>query len=132
MAATTPKQRRQARTRQAILDAAMDIISEKGATNLSLREIARRIDYSPSGLYEYFDGKDDIIAAVCHEGNERLREFLMEVDESLPLVDYLIELGVAYIRFARRHPQHFLFQFIQREVLLEDETLDDWAIDPTR
>jgi AcrR family transcriptional regulator len=44
----TPRQRRAMNTRQSILDAAREIISERGVYGLSLREVARRIDYSPA------------------------------------------------------------------------------------
>jgi AcrR family transcriptional regulator len=52
----TPRQRRHLRTKDAILDAARQIIAEEGADNLSMRGIAERIDYSAAGLYEYFGG----------------------------------------------------------------------------
>ena len=82
--AATPRQRRQARTRQTILDAAVEIIDERGAEALSLREVARRADYSPAGLYEYFDGKEAIAAAVCDEGFARLALRMDAVPRDLP------------------------------------------------
>ena len=56
--ALTPRQRRHLRTKDAILDAARQIIATEGAEKLSMRAIAKRIDYSPAGLYEYFGSKD--------------------------------------------------------------------------
>ena len=63
MAKRTPRERRYARTRQEILDAAMELVQEKGPDKLSMRELARRVDYSPAGLYEYYENKDEIIVA---------------------------------------------------------------------
>ena len=98
---TKPRERRQERTRQAIINSALHLIREKGPNELSLREVARRIDYSPAGLYEYFDSKEDLVQAVCSEAEGRLRDALQSVDPTLETVEYLVELGLAYIRFAR-------------------------------
>lgn len=109
--AAKPRQRRQERTRQEILQTALSIIMEKGADNLSLREIARRIDYSPAGLYEYFGSKEEIVDAVCNEANERLVNALQAVPPTQPIETYLFEICVAYLDFARQHTEHFLFLF---------------------
>lgn len=107
----SPRERRHARTQQAILDAARVIIHEQGPDKLSMRAIADRIDYSPAGLYEYYGSKEEIISAVCQQGHLRLKADLAAVDASLPASAYLVELGMAYIRFAVRHPDYFLLMF---------------------
>ena len=48
------RRKRHIRTKQAILDAALEIISEDGPNALSMRNLADRIDYSAAGIYEYF------------------------------------------------------------------------------
>ena len=111
MTELTPRERRQQRTRQAILDAARQIISTKGLDALSIRAIADAIDYSPAGLYEYFGSKEEIIAAVCEEGFRRFTNHLKLVDEQLPADEYMVELGMAYIDFAVRNPDFFLLMF---------------------
>jgi AcrR family transcriptional regulator len=117
---STPRERRHERTRQSILNAAVALIAEQGPDNLSLRGIARRIDYSPAGLYEYFDSKDEIVDAVCGEGNGHLVDYLRSVDTDLPLAEYLVELGLAYIRFAQDYPAHFTLIFGQLSSELEE------------
>jgi len=108
MAKRTPRERRYARTRQEILDAAMELVQEEGPDKLSMRELARRVDYSPAGLYEYYENKDEIIVALCVEADRRLRIMLKAVPESLPAGEYLVELGMAYLRYARENKEHFL------------------------
>ena len=93
------------------MGAALRIIIEKGPDKLSLREVARRVDYSPAGLYEYFDGKDALIEAVCAEGDRRLHAFLSSVGDDLPLDKYLVELGLAYLQFAFQNKEHFMLMF---------------------
>jgi AcrR family transcriptional regulator len=127
---TTPRERRQERTRQAIIHSALRLIREKGPNELSLREVARRIDYSPAGLYEYFDSKEDLIQAVCSEADDRLRAALESVDPALESGEYLVELGLAYIRFARQQPEHFTFLFTRLESESPVESPDEFEIDP--
>jgi AcrR family transcriptional regulator len=109
----TTRQRRHARTRQEILEAALEILNEEGPNKLSMREIARRVDYSPAGLYEYFENKEEIIAELCAEGNRRLRAMLNAVPNTLPPDEYLVELGMVYIRYARQNQDHFMLSFSQ-------------------
>lgn len=131
-----PHERRQQKTRQAILSTALELIVEKGPEGISLREIARRIDYSPAGLYEYFDGKDEIIQAACSEADNRLRAYLEAVPaEEFSPREYLLELGQAYMNFARQNPEHYKFLFIYRDLkpdveLPKFEKPEDFYIPP--
>ena len=107
----SPRERRHQRTHQAILDTARRIIAQKGIDGLSMRAIANAIDYSPAGLYEYFGSKEEIVAAVCQQGHARLTQTMGRADTSLPPDEYLIEIGLAYIDFAVRNPDHFRLMF---------------------
>ena len=108
---TTPRERRHEKTRQSILEAARKIIAMGGPDALSMRAIAQHIDYSAAGLYEYFDSKEEIIAAVCEQGHRRLTEYMLRADQNLPPDELLMELGLAYIDFALRNPDFFLLMF---------------------
>jgi AcrR family transcriptional regulator len=105
------RERRQQKTRQAILDAARQIIVEQGVSELSMRSLAEQIDYSPSGLYEYFDGKEQIIQAVCGEGHARLTQTMRQVDAALPPEEYLVRIGQVYVDIASSHPAVFQLMF---------------------
>lgn len=107
----SPRERRYQRTQQAILNAARALLAEGGIDNLSIRAIADRIDYSPAGLYEYYGSKEEIIGALCWQGDRTLKRYLSEVPLSLPMDEYLVELGMAYIRFAVQNPDYFLLIF---------------------
>ena len=105
------RQKRHARTRQAILYAAQQIIVEHGTDRLSIREIANRIEYSPSGLYEYFRGKEEILQELCNEGFVRLSTTLRARTTSKSPIQRLIECGIAYLEFALQHPEQYLLMF---------------------
>lgn len=114
---TTPRERRSERTRQTILQAALALVIEKGLSKLSLREIARRADYSPAGLYEYFANKDAIVEALVCDAGERFFNHLNYVPKTLPEDEYLVELGMAYIQFAHLNPDHFMLMFTHYQAL---------------
>jgi AcrR family transcriptional regulator len=126
----SPRKKRKARTRQEILDGALALINEQGPDNFSLRALAKRVDYSPAGLYEYFENKDEIIAAVCAQSDQKLRRFLKQVPTDLPPTTYLVELGKAYIQFALQNEEQFMLMFsrvreserIPYELVSADET----------
>lgn len=76
-----------------------------------MRELASRIEYSASGLYEYFRSKDEIIAALCMDGFDRLTtEINLRATSEAP-TQRLIESGLIYLEFAVRHPQQYLLMF---------------------
>ena len=110
---TSTRTKRHARTKQAILDAAREIIAEDGPAALSMRALADRIDYSPAALYEYYGSKEEIIVAVCDEGQRYLFEAMSQADPTLPPAEYLYQIGQAYIRFALEHPDYFLLMFTE-------------------
>ncbi len=111
MSKSVSREKRQQKTRQAILDAAQRIIVEQGPEELSMRSLAEQIDYSPSGLYEYFDSKEQIIQAVCMAGHLRLTHAMRQVDETLPVEEYLVKIGSVYIDFAAANPELFQLMF---------------------
>ena len=62
--AAQPTTDRGRRTRQRIVDAATDVVAEKGAVGASLDEVGARASASRSQLYHYFDDRDDLMRAV--------------------------------------------------------------------
>lgn len=106
-----PREARKRETREAILSTALQLIHEKGVNGFSLREIARRIEYSPAGLYEYFDSKAEIIQAVRLGALTRFHRALAQVPPTLSYPESIVQLGMSYINFARQYPQEFLLLF---------------------
>lgn len=76
-----------------------------------MREIARRIDYSPSGLYEYFASKDELLDALRRQGFEKLTEHIKRTVRGSTAPQRLLESGMAYLDFAKQNPQLYLLMF---------------------
>ena len=99
------RERRHSETRDDILAAAREVLLERGAADLSLREIARRADFSPAALYKYFDNKDDVIKALADSAMAALVDAFAAAPADLAPDRRAVELGLAYIAFARENPE---------------------------
>jgi AcrR family transcriptional regulator len=97
------RDRRHHDTREEIL-AARELLLEVGPEALSLRQVARRSEFSPAALYTYFSSRDEIIASLFAESFERLNAYLRRVPADLPLKRRVVELGMAYMDFGRDNP----------------------------
>jgi AcrR family transcriptional regulator len=61
---------------QRFLDAAFELIDEKGTTEFTIQEVVDRSKQSLRGFYQYFDGKDDLLLALFEE---TVRESLVDI-----------------------------------------------------
>lgn len=107
-----PVQRRKAKTRQDILDAAYAMIIERGVEGLSIRAIADEIDYSPTALYRYFESKDALVDAVRGQCFERLNQALFTALQAPTTpTEQLLAAGLTYISYAHQHPTDYHLMF---------------------
>ncbi len=60
----TPSQQRSRTRVDAILNAARQLIMEKGSSGLKIQELSERADVTPSSIYQYFPGKRAILYAL--------------------------------------------------------------------
>ena len=74
-----PKNADGQRTRQAILDAALDLFAEKGFFGTSLRDVASAVGVRESALYNYFAGKEALFEALltAHQDTKMARLSLL-------------------------------------------------------
>ena len=59
--------------RQAIVDEALVVFSRTGFHGGSLREIAKRVGVTPAGLLHHFSDKEELVAEVLHQRDEKVR-----------------------------------------------------------
>jgi AcrR family transcriptional regulator len=52
---------------QRLLDAAFELIDEKGSSEFTIQEVVDRSKQSLRGFYQYFDGKDELLFALLEE-----------------------------------------------------------------
>lgn len=110
--------------RQALINAALELLTEQDVRSLSLREVARRAGVSHTAPYRHFADKDALLATVAEEGFGMLTHSL-EVAAQQATDDPLQQLeaiGVAYVDFALEHPSHYQMMFGNYEANLEETT----------
>lgn len=101
------KELRHQRIRDQILLAARELLLENGHDNLSLRGIARRVQYSPASLYEYFDNKDHIIDALCLQTELEFAQRMSEAAAAALHEHPITEMCLTYIKMALEKADDF-------------------------
>ncbi|MFB6166684.1 MAG: TetR/AcrR family transcriptional regulator [Candidatus Nanohaloarchaea archaeon] len=63
-----------------ILDSALSILHEEGASSLTVRNIAERVDISEPAVYRHFDSKEEIVRELAEKVFEKER--IPEMEEA--------------------------------------------------
>lgn len=99
--------------RQALVDAALELIEEKGPTGFTLSEAAKQAGVTPAAVYRHFEGREDLIAEAARQGFEifaDLMDYAYETGQPSSLAAFEAT-GRAYLAFARRYPGHYVAMF---------------------
>src|SRR6195256_264747 len=107
-----PKPYHHGHLREALLQAAIQLIAEVGPAGFTLREVARRAGVSHNAPYRHFRDRDDLMAAVAAQGFRELTQAMMEAaGQPSDTLDRLKRAGLGYVAFALRRPEHFTVMF---------------------
>ena len=99
--------------KQALVEAALRLIEEKGPTGFTLSEAAKNAGVTPAAVYRHFAGREELIAEAARQGHEIFAE-LMKVayNDGKPTALAAFEAtGRAYLAFARKYPGHYMAMF---------------------
>ncbi|MEM7169105.1 MAG: TetR/AcrR family transcriptional regulator [Pseudomonadota bacterium] len=95
-----------------IVSETMAMVESFGAPNITAREIAKRIGYTPGTLYTHFDNLAAILLFVKARILAQLREdVLAAIKEARDPQGRLLQMGYAYVAFAEVHPHWFALLF---------------------
>lgn len=111
--------------RQALIDAATELLSSKGVADLSLREVARRAGVSHAAPGHHFGDKLGLLTAVAADGFRLLGHAVRAARDAHrddPRAAFAAG-GEAYVSFAQRHPGHFAVMFRGDLHRMDDEDL---------
>jgi AcrR family transcriptional regulator len=97
--------------RAALVRAALELLEEGGATELSIRAVARRAGVAPSAPYRHYADRDALVSAVAAAGYLELAEHLATANPSPSTPDDLADIAVAYVQFALTRPALFRVMF---------------------
>jgi AcrR family transcriptional regulator len=99
--------------RNSLIRAALVLVAERGVEGFSLREAARTVGVSASACYRHFADREELLAAVAHEGIDTLAEKMRTAaaahdgDSAFDAVCRFWDYSEAYLHFALEHPAHF-------------------------
>ncbi len=99
--------------RQALVEAALELIEKRGPTGFTLSEAAKRAGVTPAAVYRHFDGREDLIAEAARQGFEifaDLMEHAYQSGQPSALASFEAT-GRAYLAFARKYPGHYVAMF---------------------
>src|ERR1700722_4205489 len=101
------------RLRQALIEAAVKTIAQRGVDALSLRELAARAGVSPGAPYHHFPNRSDLLASIAEEGFRRLEAEWSAARDAAPknASARLEALGLAYVTFAVSSLGYFRLMF---------------------
>jgi len=77
----TRRERERLRHRKEILEAAVELFSEKGFYNVSMQEIAQKAEFATGTLYKFFKNKEDLYKALVLEQANKFHEALLSAIE---------------------------------------------------
>lgn len=99
--------------REALMQATLGLIVEKGIAGVTFAEAARRAGVSAAAPYRHFRDRDELLAAVATVGFDRLAEALSAAWQGgRPSAAAAYErVGIAYLDFARRNPAEYASMF---------------------
>ncbi len=99
--------------REALIGAALDLISQKGPAGFTFAEAARQAGVSAAAPYRHFRDRDALMADVARQGFERFTARLAAAWDNgrLGPMAALERVGRAYLGFAREEPAYFAAMF---------------------
>ena len=99
--------------RQALINTALLLISEKGAAGFTIAEAARAAGVSPAAPYRHFKDRDALLADVAEQGLGVFAAGLSDAwadGQPDPRAAFQ-RMGRAYLAFAREEPSYFAAMF---------------------
>lgn len=109
-----------------ILQSAHQLFIEKGFEQVSIRNIAEAIEYSPATIYLYFKDKDEIFYALHGEAFNIFNAFVSPIVAIKDPLERLFAMGEKYMEFAVNNPKYYEIMFITESPMRCEENSEEW------
>jgi AcrR family transcriptional regulator len=109
------REERKRQTRQALIDAALDLMTEGSSFGeLSLRAVARRADVVPTTFYRHFEAMEELGLELVDQVFLTLRRVMREVRQGSRDYEHIVRDSIrTYLSHVENNPR--AFAFIARE-----------------
>ncbi|MFE2673695.1 TetR family transcriptional regulator [Streptomyces hygroscopicus] len=108
------RQAQKAKTRRALMDAALRLLEDQSLSSLGLREVTRAVGVAPAAFYRHFRDLSDLGVTLVEEClgslHHMIRAILADQDGDEERIDATVEAVAEHVR---RYPAHI--RFIARE-----------------
>lgn len=109
--------------REAILDAALDLFSERGFYGTAVPLLAESAKVATGSIYRYFENKEAIVNALYRREKELLGKTLLEAFPfDSPPRDQFHFFWTAAMKYARQHPKGLAFLELHHHQSYLDDT----------
>jgi AcrR family transcriptional regulator len=106
------RDRERLETRTLILDAARELFARDGYDAVTMRAIAKRIEYTPTAIYFHFKDKLALLRELCDADFGALARRFHGIARVADPVERLRQIGMAYVEFGLDHPNHYRLMFM--------------------
>jgi AcrR family transcriptional regulator len=96
--------------KEACIQAARDVISEKGVESWSMRDVARKLEISHQAPYRHFPSRDHLLAEIMKRCFQDFANFLDQSSKSNHM-DELAGMGEGYMTYAALKPLEYRLMF---------------------
>lgn len=100
-----------ARMREAICEAALAIIKDKGLSAVSMRSIAHQLSVSAMMPYNYYDSKDELLLDLRLRLFKRFAAFMAAGLTTGAPIDRLRQACRRYLAYSREQPEEYRLMF---------------------
>lgn len=99
-----------ARTRRALLDAALELLADRSLDNVGIREVTRTAGVTPAAFYRHFDRMDDLGVVLVDEAFATLRQLMRDARDDVVAADDIAQRSVGVlVRHIHDHRPHYRF-----------------------
>ena len=97
--------------KEKILNAASDLLIEKGLQGLSVREISRNAGLSTIAIYSHFEGKQGLLDALYIEGFNQVQFRTEAAGDIRDPIEGSLAAGREYLNIAKEYEGHYRLIF---------------------
>jgi AcrR family transcriptional regulator len=114
--------------KEQIINSALEIISEEGVKNLTMKRIANRIGISDAALYRHFINKQELMLAMIETGGKklisRINSVLGDIDNPVDKLEKILQIHLTHLEKNKGIPRLIFSEAIhQNNPILRNSVL---------
>ncbi|WP_344199304.1 TetR family transcriptional regulator [Aeromicrobium alkaliterrae] len=110
MSESPSRQEQKGRTREAILNAALELSGTHGFAQISLRQVSRQAGIVPTAFYRHFESMDELGLALVERSFLTLRTMIREAQRDPQVFENIIDASAeVLVRVVKQNRMHFAF-----------------------